>query len=162
MDEIIKRINIPEVFCIYISLFVVTLFFFLIFLFGTNTTWYKNLKNNTGSSLVFYIFYSVSLILSFIGFFLVFDKKNTIPFDTVVTSLYLLNSCFLLLWVLVYYYQENLEISNIILFFCILYKFFLIIFLYGNSYITASILQIPEFLCYVYLFFYLINLQYSQ
>lgn len=161
MNEFIKRIDIPEVFCLYISLFVVTTFFFLVFLFGTNTVWYKNLKNNN-STYIFYIFYVFSLLISFVGFFFVIDYKSDVPFDTVVTSLYFLNSCFLLLWALVYYYGENLGISNIVLFFCIIYKFFIIIFLYNNSYKLASIMQFPEFICYVYLFFYLIALQYSQ
>lgn len=152
-DSLSLRLKRLEFITVYTSIIVLEILLVVSTIIGETSVWYQRLLKHNNSQII-KISWIVASILSYFIFFPIWQDVRVyyFPNDFMVTILFLIDCFLTILWVIVFYYFQNIKLSLWIAIILLIYNFIIFLVVYTiNSY--ASLFLIPTIALYIYLIY---------
>jgi len=150
--------NTIEDWIILISSLILTILFLVISYYGTKLPWYDNLEYiSDDNAIAIGILWVVAVLVSYGSFYYLKNRDDRIYGHRRLSLLFLISNYLNILWALIFFQEENFEITLLILAVLFIYELFVFIFVYYID-VKAALLLLPLVFLYGYLLYSVIHL----
>lgn len=146
-----------EYYLIIFTSILITISFLIVTFYGRQLPWYVNLPVKTSDNVYLLAFlWIIAILISYISFYRIRNKDEHVYGQSRLIIYYLIVSYLNLLWIVLYFYYANFNVSLLILSIIFILQLYMILFLYRIDKLS-SIFLIPVQILYGYLIYSILH-----